>query len=101
MNNQIVTNQTTNDTSNTPTPEKESFWNKNKSWLKPVAIGVGGISLIAIGFAVLKPKHTSNKSSHQPSLSGVPKRKKNKGKHHRKKKASKPKYTKKKAVALL
>jgi hypothetical protein len=98
--NQIVSNPTS-DTGGTPTPEQETFWNKNKSWLKPVAIGVGGISLIAIGFAVLKPKHSNNKSSHQPSLSGVPKRKKKKGNHHRKTKASKPKHTKKKAVALL
>ena len=29
--------------------DKVGFWDKNKKWLKPVAIGVGGISLLAIG----------------------------------------------------
>lgn len=99
-----TTNQTTipatTDTGNTPDPTKETFWDKNKSWLKPVAIGVGGISLIAIGFAVLKPKHPSNKSSPQ-SLSGIPKKRK---KHKRKlkhKSKTKPHPQKKTAVALL
>jgi hypothetical protein len=98
-----TTNQTTaltkNDTGNTPDPNKESFWDKNKSWLKPVAIGVGGISLIAIGFAVLKPKHASNKASPQ-TLSGIPKKRK---KHKRKSKhKSKTKsYPQKKTVVAL
>ncbi|RYZ27445.1 MAG: hypothetical protein EOO10_12700 [Chitinophagaceae bacterium] len=83
-----------------PTP-KESFWDKNKTWLKPVAIGVGGVSLIAIGFAVLKPKKgASNHSSSKP-LSGLPKYKKKKSTHHRKKKTHKSKPSKKTAVALL
>lgn len=82
------------------TPPNETFWDKNKSWLKPVAIGVGGVSLIAIGFSLLKPKHSPNKSSpRSSSLSGIPKQKKKK--YQRKKKATKPKHTKKKAVALL
>jgi hypothetical protein len=80
-----------------PAPTKETFWDKNKTWLKPVAIGVGGISLIAIGFAVLKPK-TSNRSSPGQSLSGVPKRKK---KRNNKRKNSKSNPSKKTAVALL
>jgi hypothetical protein len=98
--NQTALPTTTDSTGTTPDASNESFWDKNKSWLKPVAIGVGGISLIAIGFAVLKPKHYSNKSSHQ-SLSGIPKKRK---KHKRKSKhKSKTKsYTHKKtAVALL
>jgi hypothetical protein len=86
-------------TPDTP-PTKETFWDKNKSWLKPVTIGVGGVSLIAIGFSLLKPKHGPNKSSpRSSSLSGIPKQKKKK--YQRKKKVSKPKHTKKKAVALL
>jgi hypothetical protein len=89
---------TTND--GTTPPVKESFWDKNKSWLKPVAIGVGGISLIAIGFAVLKPKHAANKSP-SSSLSGVPHRRKKKSNHHRKHKSNKSKPSKKTAVALL
>jgi hypothetical protein len=81
---------------NTSEPTKESFWDKNKTWLKPVAIGVGGISLIAIGFAVLKPKHPSYKSSPQ-TLSGVPKKRKK----HKRKSKDKTKSLKKTAVALL
>lgn len=89
---------TTTDTSNTPEPTKETFWDKNKTWLKPVAIGVGGVSLIAIGFAVLKSKKPSNKSS-PGSLSGIPKKRKN---HKRKSKhKSKSNPSKKTAVALL
>lgn len=89
---------TTTDTGNTPEPTKETFWDKNKSWLKPVAIGVGGISLIAIGFAVMKPKNAQSRSSPQ-TLSGIPKKSK---KHKRKtKNKSKSKPSKKTAVALL
>lgn len=93
-----ITVPTTADTGNTPEPTKETFWDKNKSWLKPVAIGVGGISLIAIGFAVMKPKNSPGRSSPQ-TLSGVPKKSK---KHKRKtKNKSKSKPSKKTAVALL
>jgi hypothetical protein len=93
-----TTTPTTTDTGNTPPPSEETFWDKNKSWLKPVAIGVGGISLIAIGFAVLKPKKPSNKSS-PGSLSGVPKKRKNYQRKSKHKPKSKP--SKKTAVALL
>src|SRR5205085_1151932 len=90
-----TTTTTTNTVANTntvDTPPKETFWEKNKSWLKPVAIGVGGVSLIAIGFAMMKPKHTANKSpSKSSSLSGLPKPKKRKGNYHRKNKSTKSK----------
>ncbi len=84
-----------------PPPPKESYWDKNKTWLKPVAIGVGGISLIAIGFAVLKPKHPTNKASPNRSLSGLPSTKRKNKAHHRRSKTSKSKPSKKTAVALL
>lgn len=98
----LTTNQTTTETTNTTTPPKDSFWEKNKSWLKPVAIGAGGIGLIAIGMAVLKPKkpHSTPQRSH--SLSGVPKsRKKNHKRKTKHKPKPQPKHQKKKAVALL
>jgi hypothetical protein len=84
-------------TSNTPT--KETYWDKNKNWLKPVAIGIGGISLIAIAYAVMKPKQTS--VSAQGSLSGLSKKNKQKQKKARHKSKPKSKPTKKTAVALL
>lgn len=97
----LPTNQTTTtNTGNTTTPPKESFWDKNKTWLKPVAIGVGGISLIAIGFAVLKPKRPSAKSSPQ-ALSGLPKKRKNYKRKTKHKSKTKSKPSKKTAVALL
>jgi hypothetical protein len=96
----ITNNNAQNLPSNTPpdnpTPEKETFWDKNKKWLKPVAIGVGGITLVAIGYKMLHKENALNKApakNHQ--LSGLP-RKRKKGK-----KKTKQKHSKKKAVALL
>jgi len=86
--------------SETDTPTKETFWEKNKNWLKPVAIGVGGIGIIAIGMKLLKSNQPAARSSPAPkSLNGIPGRRKN---HKRKAKHKhNPKHTKKKAVALL
>ncbi|HMT75218.1 MAG TPA: hypothetical protein PKA77_14185 [Chitinophagaceae bacterium] len=78
------------------TPDKESFWDKNKNWIKPVAIGAGGITLLAIGYQLLRSTKAKNKSSPAgAALSGVPKRKRKN--HHRQQKRK----TTKKAVALL
>lgn len=97
----VVTNQLpVTETNNPPAPTKETFWEKNKSWLKPVAIGVGGLSLIAIGFAVMKPKNTQSRSSPGHGLSGVPKKRKN-HKRQKHKSPSKSHPSKKTAVALL
>ena len=79
--------------------DKAGFWDKNKKWLKPVAIGVGGISLLAIGIKLFKGHGGStpqNKSSPK-ALHGTPK-KRNK-KNHRRNSKSKP--NKKTAVALM
>lgn len=78
---------TENISNNNPSGNKESFWDKNKKWLKPVAIGVGGLTLIAIGFKLMGKKSGKIKSSPGHSLSGVShkKRKKKKHKHHYKK----------------
>lgn len=99
------TSKVTTNTNDKP-PTEESFWDKNKSWLKPVAIGVGGIGLIAIGLSVMKPKVSgnSNRTQQGKSLSGLPSAKRKKEKHYqRKPKAGKPKrkHHTKKAVALL
>ena len=76
--------------------DKAGFWDKNKKWLKPVAIGVGGISLLAIGIKLFKGHGGStpqNKSSPK-ALHGAPKKK-------NPKKNSKSKPNKKTAVALM
>lgn len=89
----------TTDTQANDKSGKQGFWDKNKSWLKPTAIGVGGIGLIVLGIKLFKDPKPSNKffpKSH--SLSGMPKKKKKKKKHHGGKKT---KHQHKKAVALL
>ncbi len=86
-----------NNAGDNPGNDKEGFWNKNKKWIKPVAIGVGGLTIIAIGYKMFKGHKDQNKSSPKQSLSGVPsKRKKKKKNHHRKQK-----HHYKKAVALI
>ncbi len=86
-----VNNSSGSDTSN----DKQTFWDKNKKWIKPVAIGVGGLTLIAIGFKMMSGNKEKNKSSPSRSLSGVPHKKKKKKNHHRKK------HKQKQAVALI
>lgn len=77
-------------TSNPP-DQKQGFWDKNKNWLKPVAIGAGGLVLIAIGVTLVKGnKKTPAHSTKQHPLTGTPKkrtRKKSKSKKHRHKQA--------------
>jgi len=91
---------TTNTATKTPST-LESFWDKNKSWLKPAAIGAGGLTLIAIGFHLMKKDKRPKRSSSHHSLSGVPRKRKKK--HSRKKKRQKPKRRThhKRAIALL
>jgi hypothetical protein len=90
---ETISNETTVNT----TSEKESIWIKYK-WLKPVAIGVGGLGIVAIGYSLLKPKGFTRKVSSNKSLSGISYKKAKKKNHHRKQKL---RHTKKKAVALL
>lgn len=85
---------TTTDTDNDTPEEKQSFWDKNKKWLKPVAIGVGGLTVIAIAYKLSQGSKEKNKASPQHDLSGLPKKKK-KSKHHHKK------HGRKKSVALI
>jgi hypothetical protein len=100
----LVTTNSTVTTTNTATKTPstlESFWDKNKSWLKPAAIGAGGLTLIAIGFHLMKKDKGPKRSSSHHSLSGVPRKRKKK--HSRKKKRQKPKrrHHHKPAIALL
>lgn len=77
--------------------DNPGFWEKNKKWLKPVAIGVGGLTIIGIGFAMMKGGKTQNKSSPPgKGLSGAPNYKKRK--NHKRNKSN---HQKKKSVALL
>jgi hypothetical protein len=79
------------------TPEKKGFWDKNKRWLKPVAIGTGGLILIAVGYKLMKGSKTTHKPSPKSGgLSGLPRKRKKKTKTGRKKQGYK-----KQAIALL
>lgn len=70
----------------------KGFWEENKSWLKPTAAVATGLTVLGIGYMVLKPKPKPKASNATPVplLNGVPK-------HHRKK--QKKNY--KKAIALM
>ncbi len=93
----LTANTNTNPNADNNNSDNPGFWEKNKKWLKPAAIGVGGITIIGIGYAMMKGGKTQNKSSPPGNgLSGTPNYKKRKN-HKR----SKPKHQKKKAVALL
>lgn len=63
-----------------------SFWEKNKKWIKPTAIGVTGLGLVFLGIKLLhKPKSPAPATTTQ--LSGMKSRKKKKkGGQSRKKK---------------
>jgi hypothetical protein len=73
-----------------------TFWAKNKKWLKPVAIGVGGLGIIYVGYRIMSHKKPEKPPS-SPALTGVPKSKKKKKKGGGNVKSKK----KKKAVPLM
>lgn len=57
------------------------FWQKNKKWLKPTAIGIAGAGLLALGYKMMSKKKTKT-SSHAGfgQLNGIKTRKKQKKK---------------------
>ena len=86
----------TNTGSGNTTSEKKGFWEKNKKWLKPVAIGTGGLILVAVGYKLMKGGKTPAKaSSRSGGLSGLPRKRKKKTKTKAKKQSHK-----KRAIAL-
>ncbi|MBN8865895.1 MAG: hypothetical protein J0H92_21150 [Sphingobacteriales bacterium] len=94
-----VTNTNTANTSSNSSDntggEKQSFWDKNKKWIKPVAIGVGGLTVIAIAYNLSKgSKHENKASPKSQGLSGTPHKRGKKKKHHNK-------HQHRKAIALL
>lgn len=75
----------------------EGFWAKNKKWLKPTAIGVGGLGLLYVGYRIV----TQKSSNAKPALSGFARSKRKAKKKGGKKAMIKSHKHKKGAVALL
>jgi hypothetical protein len=77
----------------------KGFWDKNKTWLKPTAIGIGGLTILVLGIKMLGNNKTTTPNKASPkALHGIPKNKQ----HHRKPKAKgKANPKKKTAVALM
>lgn len=72
----------TTDTSGGDKPQ--GFWDKNKKWLKPTAIGLTGVGLLFLGYKMMnKPKPPAQPVS---GLKGLKSKKKRKGGHKGKKK---------------
>ena len=92
----MMVSKMNSDKSDNNNPVDEGFWDKHKKWLKPAVIGVGGVTLLAIGIKMMQPKgNNTNKRAASNSLNGPAKYKKN----YRRK--SKPYSRKKTAVALM
>jgi len=100
-NSAVTTNNTSTNTANKTPTTLQNFWDKNKSWLKPVAIGAGGLTLMAIGFQLMKKDKGSKRSSSSHSLSGVPRKRKKKNPRKKKRQKSKRRHHHKRAIALL
>ena len=66
---------------NTDEEPPKGFWDKNKTWLKPTAIGIGGLTILALGIKMLGNNKTTTPNKASPkALHGIPKNKR----HHRK-----------------
>jgi hypothetical protein len=70
----------------------ETFWTKNKKWLLPAAIGIGGITIIAVGMKMMQP---ASKRGAVHGLNGTLKWKRKKTTKR------KQKYTRKQSIGLL
>jgi len=75
----------TSDTSNTSSSDTSSsakppsFWEKNKKWIKPTAIGITGLGLVFLGVKMMhKPKPPVTVPTTTAQLTGIKSRKKKK-----------------------
>ena len=77
-NNASTDNSSDSSGSGTNNSTKQGFWDKNKKWIKPTAIGATGLGLLYLGYRAMAAK----KEEKGKQLSGT----KNKSKSHGKKK---------------
>jgi hypothetical protein len=74
-----------NSNDNSGGDKPQGFWDKNKKWIKPTAIGITGLGLVYLGIKMMsKPKPPTPNSSGQ--LKGLTSKRKKKGGHKGKKK---------------
>jgi hypothetical protein len=66
-------------------PGTESFWDKNKTWLQPTAIGVGVLTAAFLIFKMIPKKTDTQKQPAIAGIDGIKKRKKRKGNNGNKK----------------
>jgi hypothetical protein len=72
-----VANQEENDEDDPKKKTGEGVWDKNKKWMQPALIGVGGVGLLALGYKIfMSHKPTSATRPKPQAVNGVPKRKK-------------------------
>ncbi|HLP13215.1 MAG TPA: hypothetical protein VK177_14860 [Flavobacteriales bacterium] len=73
-------NATTSDGSNTATdpnkpPAEQTFWEKNKKWIKPTAWVTGILTALGIGYKVYSSNQKKKEKKKDNGVSGVPKKK--------------------------
>lgn len=97
----VATKENTDSTTNAGNQDdNKGFWEKNKKWLKPAVIGIGGLTAVAIAYSLSKSGKSAGKASPvRHALAGIPKRKKKKKFH--KQHNRKSKHRQKHAVALI
>ncbi len=62
------------------TDKAATFWENNKKWIKPVGIGVGSLSLIALFYQLFKPKPKAQQAKAEPVFNGLTRKPKQKPK---------------------
>jgi len=72
-----------NTTDPTKPPAEETFWEKNKKWIKPTAWVTGILAALGIGYKVYTSNQKKTEKKKESGVSGVPKR--NTKSDHRKK----------------
>ncbi|MDI1355749.1 MAG: hypothetical protein PSX36_12580 [bacterium] len=85
----IKTSNKTSDSTDTSGDDKPpSFWEKNKKWIKPTAIGITGLGLVYLGVKMFnKPKPTPAPTAQLTGIKSRKKKKKGGGQDKKKKQA--------------
>ena len=69
------TTNTSTTTDPTKPPAEQTFWEKNKKWIKPTAWATGILAALGIGYKVYTSNQKKSEKKKESGVSGVPKRK--------------------------